>query len=222
MATLPIAAAATAVAMSKPSHLVQRPLHLHSNRANSSLASAPNVESNTCLESISASRRRFCNLGVGFLASSLLVSAPLDANATRIEYFATVAEPSCDLNFVKSGLGYCDVAVGTGVEAPFGELINVHYTARFDDGTVFDSSYKRARPLTMRIGVGKLIKGLDQGIFGGGGVPPMHMRKPAALMMSLLVWKGVILAVCRYSTGPIERIAWLVDIGTCVNESSCC
>lgn len=35
-------------------------------------------------------------------------------------------------------------------------LVQVHYTARFADGTVFDSSYKRARPLTMRIGVGKV------------------------------------------------------------------
>ena len=34
--------------------------------------------------------------------------------------------------------------------------IQVHYTARFADGTVFDSSYKRGRPLTMRIGVGKV------------------------------------------------------------------
>ena len=32
----------------------------------------------------------------------------------------------------------------------------VHYTARFPDGTVFDSSYKRGRPLTMRIGAGKV------------------------------------------------------------------
>lgn len=32
----------------------------------------------------------------------------------------------------------------------------MHYTARFADETVFDSSYKRGRPLTMRIGVGKV------------------------------------------------------------------
>ena len=32
----------------------------------------------------------------------------------------------------------------------------VHYTARFPDGALFDSSYKRGRPLTMRIGAGKV------------------------------------------------------------------
>lgn len=85
--------------------------------------------------------------------------------------------------------------------------LQVHYTARFADGIVFDSSYKRGRPLTMRIGVGKVnkigfphclncfvllhtfaelalirrvngvqvIRGLDQGILGGEGVPPMRI-----------------------------------------------
>ncbi|PQM37876.1 photosynthetic NDH subunit of lumenal location 4 chloroplastic isoform X2 [Prunus yedoensis var. nudiflora] len=105
-------------------------------------------------------------MGFGLLAASLVALSPLEANATRIEYYATVGEPLCELNFVRSGLGFCDVSVGSGVDAPRGELINVHYTARFADGTVFDSSYKRGRPLTMRIGVGKVIRGLDQGIFG--------------------------------------------------------
>ncbi|KAF2293090.1 hypothetical protein GH714_036522 [Hevea brasiliensis] len=99
----------------------------------------------------------------------------MDADATRIEYYATVADPLCDFNFVRSGLGYCDISVGSGQEAPYGELVDVHYTARFADGIVFDSSYKRGRPLTMRIGVGKVIRGLDQGILGGDGVPPMQV-----------------------------------------------
>ncbi|BBH05657.1 FK506-binding protein 16-2 [Prunus dulcis] len=115
------------------------------------------------------------DVGFGLLAASLVALSPLEANATRIEYYATVGEPLCELNFVRSGLGFCDVSVGSGVDAPRGELINVHYTARFADGTVFDSSYKRGRPLTMRIGVGKVIRGLDQGIYGGDGVPPMQV-----------------------------------------------
>ncbi|XP_047317152.1 photosynthetic NDH subunit of lumenal location 4, chloroplastic [Impatiens glandulifera] len=117
--------------------------------------------------------KKAVNVGLSLLASSMVALTPMDANATRIEYFATVADPPCEFRFAPSGLGYCDVAVGYGEEAPYGELINIHYTARFADGIVFDSSYKRARYLTMRIGVGKVIKGLDQGIFGGEGVPPM-------------------------------------------------
>ncbi|PIN03017.1 FKBP-type peptidyl-prolyl cis-trans isomerase [Handroanthus impetiginosus] len=121
-------------------------------------------------------KKQIMGVAAGLLAASAVAAAtPLSADATRIEYYATVSEPSCELNFVRSGLGYCDVVVGSGEEVPFSQLINVHYTARFADGIVFDSTYKRARPLTMRLGVGKVIKGLDQGILGGGGVPPMQV-----------------------------------------------
>ncbi|KAK7358941.1 hypothetical protein VNO77_00882 [Canavalia gladiata] len=114
-------------------------------------------------------------IGIGVVTAWVMGLTALDADATRIQYYATVGEPLCEFNYVKSGLGYCDIVEGVGDDAPLGELINVHYTARFADGIVFDSSYKRARPLTMRIGVGKVIRGLDQGILGGEGVPPMRI-----------------------------------------------
>ncbi|OWM82228.1 hypothetical protein CDL15_Pgr001802 [Punica granatum] len=125
--------------------------------------------SSPCPSSVQ-SGKSLINAGVGFLAAAVLGLSPLKADATRVEYYATVGEPLCELSYAKSGLGYCDVTVGSGEEVPRGELVNVHYTARFADGTVFDSSYKRARPLTMRV-----IKGLDQGIIGGNGVPPMQV-----------------------------------------------
>ena len=59
-------------------------------------------------------------------ASSLLFGFPSEADATRIEYYATTAEPSCQLNVVSSGLAYCDLVVGSGVPAPYNTLINVH------------------------------------------------------------------------------------------------
>ncbi|XP_031093775.1 photosynthetic NDH subunit of lumenal location 4, chloroplastic [Ipomoea triloba] len=121
------------------------------------------------------SKRQILQLGVGLFAASMVASTPLEADATRIEYYATTADPPCDFTFAPSGLGYCDITVGSGQEAPYNTLINIHYTARFSDGVVFDSSYKRGRPLTMRLGMGKVIKGLDQGILGGEGVPPMQI-----------------------------------------------
>ncbi|AEE87107.1 Photosynthetic NDH subunit of lumenal location 4 [Arabidopsis thaliana] len=130
--------------------------------------------SSDCEPKLSVKKRVF-GVGLGFLASSILSLTPLDADATRIDYYATVGDPLCEYSYAKSGLGFCDLDVGFGDEAPRGVLVNIHYTARFADGTLFDSSYKRARPLTMRIGVGKVIRGLDQGILGGEGVPPMRV-----------------------------------------------
>ncbi|KAM5577362.1 photosynthetic NDH subunit of lumenal location 4, chloroplastic [Rosa sericea] len=140
-----------------------------------SCSSATENNAKLTWESNVVSKRSVFNVGIGLLAASVVALSPLEANATRVEYYATVGEPLCEMNFARSGLGFCDLSVGSGIQAPRGELINIHYTARFGDGTVFDSSYKRGRPLTMRIGVGKVIKGLDQGIFGGEGVPPMQV-----------------------------------------------
>ncbi|XP_040381248.1 peptidyl-prolyl cis-trans isomerase FKBP13, chloroplastic-like [Oryza brachyantha] len=83
------------------------------------------------------------------------------------------ASGECPLVVAPNGLGFCDRVVGTGAAAEQGQLIKAHYTGRLEDGTVFDSSYKRGKPLTIRVGVGEVIKGWDQGIVGGEGIPPM-------------------------------------------------
>jgi peptidylprolyl isomerase len=46
---------------------------------------------------------------LGLLSASAIGFSPMDAEATRIEYYATVADPPCELNSVPSALGYCDV-----------------------------------------------------------------------------------------------------------------
>ncbi|GJM86866.1 hypothetical protein PR202_ga02765 [Eleusine coracana subsp. coracana] len=185
--------------LAKPS--TGRPLSVApcSSASSSSSSSAPSTSSSAAPQAAPAGRRGLLALGAGFLASAALLGQAGNAEATRIEYYATVGDKLCDLTQVKSGLAYCDVEVGTGVQPPRGELINVsitlllnlfsphghqvHYTARFPDGTVFDSSYKRGRPLTMRLGAGKILRGLEQGISGGGGVPPMLVGGKRKLMI---------------------------------------
>lgn len=76
-------------------------------------------------------------IGIGVVTSCVMGLTALDADATRIEYYATVAEPLCEYNYVKSGLGYCDIAEGFGDEAPLGELINVSYSLTFSMQTCF-------------------------------------------------------------------------------------
>ena len=72
-----------------------------------------------------------------------------------------------------------DVLVGTGDEALIGNRVTVHYTGKFIDGRVFDSSVTRGEPFQFILGAGKVIEGWDKGIVGmrvGGkrklSVPP--------------------------------------------------
>ncbi|MES3004762.1 MAG: FKBP-type peptidyl-prolyl cis-trans isomerase [Patescibacteria group bacterium] len=72
-----------------------------------------------------------------------------------------------------------ETAPGTGDLAVAGKRVVVHYTGRFVDGTVFDSSVNRKEPFQFVLGVGQVIEGWDKGIEGmrvGGrrllSVPP--------------------------------------------------
>lgn len=59
-----------------------------------------------------------------------------------------------------------DLVEGSGKTAEKGQEITVHYTGYLTDGTQFDSSHDRRQPLTIRLGVGQVIRGWDEG-FGG-------------------------------------------------------
>ena len=65
-----------------------------------------------------------------------------------------------------SGLHYVDLRVGEGDEAASGKILEVHYVGRLGDGTRFDSTRDRDRPLTFRLGAGDALKGWDEGLVG--------------------------------------------------------
>ncbi|MCH8012885.1 MAG: FKBP-type peptidyl-prolyl cis-trans isomerase [Candidatus Marinimicrobia bacterium] len=64
----------------------------------------------------------------------------------------------------ESGLKYIDEKIGTGVTPQSGQTVSVHYTGRLEDGTKFDSSVDRGEPYSFVIGVGRVIRGWDEGV----------------------------------------------------------
>lgn len=80
-----------------------------------------------------------------------------------------------------SGLGYKIIQQGNGKKPEKGKNVKVHYKGSLEDGTVFDSSYDRGQPFEFTLGMGRVIKGWDEGIplfnVGGKGI----LKIPAEL-----------------------------------------
>jgi FKBP-type peptidyl-prolyl cis-trans isomerase len=58
-----------------------------------------------------------------------------------------------------------DEAVGTGAVASAGDTVEVHYTGRLEDGTVFETSVG-GEPIRFTLGTGEVIQGWEQGLIG--------------------------------------------------------
>ncbi len=63
-----------------------------------------------------------------------------------------------------SGLKYTDEVVGTGATPQKGQTVTVHYTGTLTNGKKFDSSLDKGAPADFKIGIGKVIKGWDEGL----------------------------------------------------------
>lgn len=91
--------------------------------------------------------------------------------ATLEEPLETVPADTADESVVEgegimtaSGLQYIEIVQGDGPAPQAGEVVAVHYTGTFTDGTVFDSSYSRGQPIQFPLGRGQVIPGWDEGI----------------------------------------------------------
>ena len=78
----------------------------------------------------------------------------------------TTPTPGGTVHKLASGLVYEDLVVGDGTMADPGLTVMVHYTGWLTDGTKFDSSLDRGKPLTFVLGQRQVIDGWEQGIKG--------------------------------------------------------
>jgi peptidylprolyl isomerase len=63
-----------------------------------------------------------------------------------------------------TGLQYIDHVAGDGATPTAGAKVTIHYTGSLKDGTQFDSSVDRGAPFAFPIGMGRVIKGWDEGV----------------------------------------------------------
>lgn len=63
-----------------------------------------------------------------------------------------------------SGLYYKIIQKGEGVKPTAGQTVSVHYKGMLPEGSTFDSSYDRGKPIDFPVGMGHVIAGWDEGI----------------------------------------------------------
>ena len=63
-----------------------------------------------------------------------------------------------------SGLSYIIKKKGKGPTAAKGNTLVVHYEGYLLDDTIFDSTYKKNKPFTFKLGIGKTIEGWEEGL----------------------------------------------------------
>ncbi|KAF9221646.1 peptidyl-prolyl cis-trans isomerase [Gyrodon lividus] len=74
------------------------------------------------------------------------------------------------------GVTIVSISPGDGVNFPKrGDKVTIHYVGTLVDGKKFDSSRDRGLPFETEIGVGKVIKGWDE------GVPQLSLGQKAIL-----------------------------------------
>lgn len=95
---------------------------------------------------------------IGAIALVLLI-----AGAAVLYVVMNRANPAAAEVTTPSGLKYVDLKVGDGPSPRIGQTVTVNYTGSLENGTVFDSTNGKP-PANFMIGVGRVIKGWDEGL----------------------------------------------------------
>ena len=90
-------------------------------------------------------------------------STPVSNGASSGEE-SSGAESEAAVLVSESGLQIKILVLGTGEQPRKGDTVVVHYTGWLLDGTKFDSSVDKDRPLEFKLGQGAVIEGWDEGV----------------------------------------------------------
>ena len=144
----------------------------------------------------------FFVLSILVIFSSIASDAQSRSNRSRAKrpVAKKPAPPSAGAVKTSTGLIYLITHKGTGAQAKSGDTVSVHYTGTLTDGTKFDSSRDRGRPIEFALGAGKVIKGWDEGI------AKLHVGDQAIFVIPPEIAYGV------KGKGPIPPNATLIFI----------
>jgi peptidylprolyl isomerase len=99
-------------------------------------------------------------------AAAVLFLSVLATGCVKREKLAASIPPAPGPMHAQYTMRYVDVAIGTGKLAEAGRVFSVHYTGWLLDGTKFDSSRDKNKPLSFEQGKRKVIPGWDAGFEG--------------------------------------------------------
>ncbi len=105
-------------------------------------------------------------------------AGPAAANPETAAPSATVSLPE---QTSATGLKWYVLRPGTGARPQPGQTVGVHYTGWLTDGTKFDSSVDRGKLFVFPVGIGKVVKGWDEGVLGMQVGEKRQLHVPAAL-----------------------------------------
>lgn len=89
---------------------------------------------------------------------------PEETKVAENELHNYLKENNIVVNPTETGLYYVKTKDGNGERPQPGTMVEVHYTGRLLDGTVFDSSVNRDEPFQFVVGIGQVIPGWDEGL----------------------------------------------------------
>lgn len=103
------------------------------------------------------------------LIAMIALAAALAAGGSLLPNHSAIAQTQgSQMTTTSSGLQFEDTVVGTGAQPAAGQTCIMHYTGwLYQDGkkgAKFDSSVDRGQPFEFPLGMGRVIKGWDEGV----------------------------------------------------------